>query len=118
MKHNKSLINHPLYGKRSQIISRCYDKNNKAFKNYGARGISVFNEWRHDPKAFIDYITALPGYGEAGLTLDRIDNDGNYEPGNLRFTDWKTQNMNKRIYKNNKLETIHSDYLNFKEDIQ
>lgn len=85
MKYKPGTTNHPLYGKRSQIISRCYDKNNKSYKNYGARGITVCKEWRDDFMAFHDYIIVLPGYGEAGLTLDRRNNDGNYEPGNLRF---------------------------------
>ena len=56
----------------------------------------MFAEWIHDFQKFYDYVSKLPHFGEEGYTLDRIDNDGNYEPDNLRWADRKTQSRNTR----------------------
>lgn len=90
------LYKHPLYGVWSNIKERTTNKNYKHYKNYGARGITMFPPWQVDFQLFHDYVTALPNYGEKGLTLDRTDNDGNYEPGNLRWATRHTQNINSR----------------------
>ena len=55
----------------------------------------MFPAWVEDFQAFYDYVSALPHFGEKGYSLGRLDNNGNYEPGNLRFADWKTQNRNR-----------------------
>ena len=60
--------------------------------NYGGRGICMCNEWFQDYEKFKEFVSALEHYGEPGYTLDRIDNDGWYEPGNVR---WATQNEQK-----------------------
>jgi len=77
-------------------IHRCHNDKHQAFKNYGARGIKVCDEWR-DPKtgfaAFLEHIGPRPTDSH---TLDRIDNDGNYEPGNVRWADRITQQSNRR----------------------
>lgn len=78
------------------IIGRCYRKTHAAYTSYGGRGIRMYEPWLTDAKAFCDYISALPGYGEPGLSLDRIDNDGNYEPGNLRWATATQQSNNQR----------------------
>ena len=78
------------------IKQRCYNKNNKAYKYYGGRGIKLYEEWIDNPKSFIDYIKSLENYGVDKLSLDRIDNNGNYEPGNLRWATKKEQARNKR----------------------
>jgi len=72
---------------------RCSNPNDKEFKNYGGRGISVCIEWMD----YIEFSTwaKSAGYGK-GLTLDRIDNGGNYCPSNCRWTDWVTQANNSR----------------------
>ena len=62
---------------------------------YGGRGIQVCEEW-HDPLVFFAYVMQLPRYGEPGYTLNRIDNDGNYEPGNIEWADKRTQAQNRR----------------------
>lgn len=64
------------------MIQRCENKNSKCFKWYGGRGISICKEWRENPKAF--FLWASLRWGD-GLQIDRIDNDGNYEPANCRF---------------------------------
>lgn len=79
----------PMYEVWTQLIQRCENPKNKAFKNYGARGISVFPEW-HDYAAFLRDMG--PAY-QSGLTIDRENNDGNYEPGNCR---WVTNKVNCR----------------------
>ena len=78
------------------IKARCYNPNNKYYKDYGGRGISIYPAWIDDFQAFYDYVSALEHYGEDGYTLDRINNDGNYEPGNLRWATQKEQHRNTR----------------------
>ena len=95
------LTNHPLYRKWDSIKQRCFNKNNKAYKNYGGRGITMYKLWINDPVLFIEDIKKL-GEKPEGFTLDRINNDGNYEPNNLRWADWKTQLNNKRQRKSKK----------------
>lgn len=72
---------------------RCFCKNDKAYKDYGGRGITVCDEW-NDFMAFYEW-SMNNGYSEE-LSLDRIDNDGNYCPENCRWTDSITQGNNKR----------------------
>lgn len=90
------LRQHPLYSTWSGIIQRCTDQNCEAFSDYGKRGIKLCDEWRHNFKEFHDYVSRLPQYGEPGMTLDRINNDGNYEPGNVRWASRRTQRLNSR----------------------
>ena len=78
------------------LIRRCYDPSDKAYKHYGGRGISVHEPWLRDKDAFLRYLVSLPDHDKPKMTLDRINNDGNYEPGNLRFATRKTQRLNQR----------------------
>lgn len=78
------------------IKQRCFNPKRKAYKNYGGRGITMYPEWVNDFQAFYDYVSKLPHFGEAGYSLDRINNDGNYEPDNVRWADRKTQSRNRR----------------------
>lgn len=75
------------------IKDRCLNKNYAYWKNYGGRGVTVCEEWR-DFEKFRKWAMEN-GYRE-GLTIDRINNDGNYEPSNCRWTDQKTQTRNRR----------------------
>lgn len=95
------ISSHPIYRTWVYMKGRCYNKNNTAYPDYGGRGIIVCAEWVSDPKAFIDYVTSLDNYGKPGYTLDRKDNDGNYEPGNMRWADRHIQGTNQRISTNN-----------------
>jgi len=65
------------------VIGRCHNVNDKGYKRYGARGIRVCSEWRNDFDVFEGWALKA-GYSE-GLSIDRIDNDGNYEPDNCEF---------------------------------
>jgi excisionase family DNA binding protein len=61
---------------------RCFNPNARGYARYGGRGITMCPEWRHDFAAFFAHIGPRPA---KGLLLDRIDNDKNYEPGNVRW---------------------------------
>ena len=80
------------------IKQRCYNANRSNFKYYGGRGITMCNEWRNSSQAFYDWAMAN-GYQE-NLTIDRINNDGDYEPQNCRWVSIKEQATNKRPWSN------------------
>ena len=75
---------------------RCYNQRAQHFFNYGGRGIKIFPEWIDNPLSFISYVLETLGERPHRYSLDRIDNDGNYEPGNLRWADQSTQMINSR----------------------
>lgn len=88
------LTNHFLYPTWIGMISRVYNKNATHYDKYGGRGIIVCSDWRESPESFIEW--ALENGYEKHLTLDRIDNDGNYMPSNCRFVNRTIQNRNTR----------------------
>lgn len=79
---------------------RCNNPKNKNYEKYGGRGIKICTEWLNDPKKFFDW-AIKNGYKE-GLSIDRIDVNGNYEPDNCRWADNETQCINQRLRKDNK----------------
>lgn len=86
---------HPLFRTWAGIIQRCTNPKHTAFANYGGRGITVCPEWRTFAP-FEAWILAHLGPRPDGMTLDRIDNDGHYEPGNMRWATRSQQQRNKR----------------------
>lgn len=74
--------------------ARCYNPNSPKYKDYGKRGITVCDEWKWDFLAFRTW-AETNGYQE-GLTIDRINVNGNYEPSNCRFISLTENNRNKR----------------------
>lgn len=75
------------------MIRRCSSKNDPKWHDYGGRGITVFDGWRHNYPAFLSYIGRRPSDSHS---LDRIDVNGNYEPGNVRWATAKQQMANRR----------------------
>lgn len=99
--YNREIITNPnrirgtkLYGVYNSMKQRCYNENDKAYKNYGKRGIKVCNEWLETGYNFIKWAKEN-GYKE-GLWLDRIDNNKDYTPDNCRWASPKEQQNNKR----------------------
>jgi hypothetical protein len=81
----------------SEMKTRCYNTKTKSFKHYGGRGIKVCNRWRNSFENFL----ADMGKKPVGLTLDRINNEGNYTPSNCRWATYSEQNKNRRPFKRN-----------------
>lgn len=103
--HGKTRINgwrsavQPTYLSWQKMKSRCLNPNAREYPRYGGRGISVCERWSNSYEAF----EADMGPRPAGMQLDRIDNDGNYEPGNCR---WVTKQANARNRSSNVLLTV------------
>lgn len=83
----------PEYSVWCGMKQRCLNENAHHFCHYGGRGITIAPEWVDSFWRFLADIGPRPG---KEFTLDRIDNDGNYEPGNCRWVKRKTQNRNSR----------------------
>lgn len=99
IKHNKS--NTRLYHIWRDMKLRCYNKSQLGYKNYGGRGIKVCEEWLNDFEVFYDW--AINSGYQDNLTIDRINNNGNYEPNNCR---WATSSCQS----NNKTNSVFIDY--------
>lgn len=94
--HRHKMSGTPAYHVWQSMKRRCHNPSDKSFPRYGGRGIKVCDEWRNDFQTFYDYVNKLEHFGEAGYTLDRTNNDGDYEPGNVCWSDAKTQARNRR----------------------
>ncbi len=95
------LSNTKLYEVWAQIKRRTLNLKNKQYNDYGGRGITICDEWKNDFMSFYNWALSN-GYEEnKGLSIDRIDNDENYEPNNCRWTTRVIQGRNRRIPKNN-----------------
>ncbi|MBQ7705878.1 MAG: hypothetical protein IJT73_10740, partial [Selenomonadaceae bacterium] len=79
----------------SNMIDRCENPVNIGYYKYGGRGIKVCTQW-HEFINFYNYVSKLPKFGDINCSLDRINNNGNYEPDNVRWADAKTQGRNRR----------------------
>lgn len=93
LRKNAGATAHPLYSTWRAMNRRCHDVNFHKYALYGARGISVCSEWRESFWAFIEHVGEKPS---AKHSIDRIDNDGNYEPKNVRWATASEQNANQR----------------------
>lgn len=83
----------PEYAIWCAMKARCTKPNDKSFANYGGRGIRVCDAWQESFAAFFADVGARPSRKHS---IDRVDNDGNYEPGNVRWATRSEQNANQR----------------------
>lgn len=81
-KRYQATVNGHLHNTFSRMKRRCYNPNDSSYKNYGGRGIKVLFKSVNE---FIDYVVDVLQQDPRGLTIDRIDSDGHYEPGNIWF---------------------------------
>ena len=99
IKHNdrfKISPHHYLYYTWNGAKGRCYNPNNKRFKSYGERGITMYDEWKNDYVKFKEWILNNLGERPEEYSLDRINNNKGYEPNNLRWASDKEQSNNKQ----------------------
>jgi len=89
---------HAEYQALQDAIKRCHRPNTKSYVYYGARGITVCDRWRFGEGGVPGFLCFLKDMGPRppGMTIDRTDNDGNYEPGNCRWVTWDLQWQNQR----------------------
>lgn len=85
------LTNHPLYSIWYEMMQRCGNPNAREYPYYGGRGIAVCERWQN----VVNFVADLRDRPE-GLSLDRVDNNGHYEPGNVRWATRKQQQRNRR----------------------
>lgn len=94
LRRTHGLSKHLLYGVLGNIRSRCTNPNVDEYKNYGARGICICKEWLNDFLSFYNW--CIKNGWREGLTVERIDNDGHYEPLNCKIAPDSVQARNKR----------------------
>lgn len=85
----------PIYREWAKMKGRCNGNTAYSKRRYTDRGIKVCSEWVDNFSAFYDHVSELENYGKTGYSLDRIDNDRDYEPGNVRWADPTTQANNR-----------------------
>lgn len=98
--HGNGRQGSPEYRAWLRMKRRCTDQNHDKYSYYGGRGIRVADEWLSDFRAFLAHIGPRPSPGHS---IDRINNEGNYEPGNVRWATKQEQMKNRRPLKRDHL---------------
>ena len=97
-----------LYKRWQEAKERCYKYDHPKYPQYGKRGIGMCEEWTRNYESFYYYMMALPNAMRDGYSIDRINNDGDYRPGNMKWSTALEQANNKGRYKgNNKYTGVH-----------
>lgn len=95
-KHGLAKASHPLYRAWGGIKDRCLNPRNKRYSDYGGRGIGIYEPWLDNPVDFVQWVTKTLGERPSGHSLDRVDVNGDYAPGNLRWATPVEQMRNQR----------------------
>lgn len=95
-KKSDKITEHPLYRTWSNIKTRCMNSRNQAYHRYGECGIDICDEWKDSFLIFCEYVSKLENYRAKGFSLDRIDNEQGYQPGNLKWSTAIEQARNRR----------------------
>lgn len=117
-KYEDSKVGTVLYNTWNKMMHRCYNQKNQKYPIYGARGIKICDEWKNNYDSF--YQWSINNGFKLGLSIDRINNNGNYEPSNCRWTTKKQQmnntSRNRYLTFNNETHTLAewSEILNIK----
>lgn len=93
---------------RYHMLQRCLNPKHPSYADYGGRGITVCDEWRESASAFVRYVSPRPN----GMTIERIDNERGYEPGNIR---WATRAEQVRNRRNNIIVQLGEERLVLKD---
>src|SRR5258708_4738298 len=104
-KESVIIQSHPLYDVWQGMKQRCFNPNHPGYRHWGGRGITVCERWL----SFANF-TADMGERPEGTSLDRKNNDGDYEPGNCRWATDKVQQTNRRDSWRNKLRRLKEKY--------
>ena len=104
MTRTHGLSTTPTYSSWKMMVQRCTNPSAVNFAYYGGRGITVCERWRNSVEAFFEDMGERP----EGTSLDRIDNDRGYEPGNCR---WTNRNQQQRNSRNSKLTQADVDWI-------
>lgn len=108
----KDPVKQELYNKWRGIKARCYKEEAAGYKSYGARGIRVCDEWKRSFLAFYEW--ALHSGFSPGLTIDRIDPDGNYEPSNCQWLDfYENCDRKRKVDRSSKTKKLNKDSVLF-----
>lgn len=115
-KYKDSKVGYAIYDTWNRMMHRCYDIKHHKYPRYGARGIVLCDEWKNDYYSFYNW--SINNGFKLGLSIDRINNEGNYEPSNCRWATRKQQmnntSRNRYLTYNNQTHTMAewSDILN------
>lgn len=96
------LSSHPLYLTWDNMMDRCYNQADISYKNYGARGLKVYKSWHKLENFIVDIGSTIGGRPSLNHTFDRINNDDDYKPGNVRWATRQEQAFNRNVLTKNK----------------